>query len=365
MTNSLNRCIDYYLDSLTGRSVQTRRAYERDLAQFKLYLVLYRQHTLLPADKAKLDKLKAELHKSGGELWDTTLLNRKYNEEIRSQMVLDSIDVQIDLISKADVVGFFGYLETSKGVSRATLLRRLAALRRFFHLLTKEHYPVQSDIMDHLTDMKVKRERKLPIVLSEQESVAFLKVIKNPRDRAIIVIMLFMGLRVSEVVQLNVADIHPNSSGITLRGKGAKERYVPIHPCVHQAIAEYLLVRPDTPSDNLGEPLFVTNRKRRIDTSTVRRFIKKYGASLSNMESRKKRHLSPHKFRHTFATLLLSNSVDIRYIQELLGHENLSTTEIYTTVHTVELDKAVANHPLGNLANTSTPKPPDSQDKSH
>ncbi len=348
MAGSLNVCIDYFLDSLAGFSPETRRNYERDLIQFKLYLVLFRAHTLIRPDKAKLARLQEELRNGAGKVWDTEQLSRHYHPDIRSQMALDTFDVHIDRIRKEDVVGFFGYLESSKGLGRATLLRRLATLRRFFHLLAKEGYGVKSEVVEHLEDMRIKRERKLPVVLNEDEALSFLDEIEDVRDRAIIIVMLFMGLRVSEVVRLNVDDIRPETKGVTLRGKGAKERYVPVHPSVHTAIAAYLPFRPPVAADRVGEPLFVTNRKKRIDPSTIRRFIKRYGSNVLSMDSRKKRSLSPHKFRHTFATMLLANGVDIRYIQELLGHENLSTTEIYTTVHPAALEAAVAAHPLGS-----------------
>lgn len=347
MPVSMNTCIDYFIDSLTGRSPETRRNYERDLQQFKLYLVLYRAHTVAKRDSKKLAQLQQALNAANGKLWDTASLKRDYNQELTSQTLLDWFDINLDKLRKEDIVGFFGYLESTKGLGRATLLRRLAALRRFFRLLAKEGYQIAPEVLDRLDDMEMKRERKLPIALTTDEVMAFLDVIDNVRDRAIIVVMLFMGLRISEVVRLNVDDIIPSAVGITLRGKGAKERYVPLHERVHEMVQAYLAVRPEAVRDRYGEPLFVSNRHTRIDTSTVRRFIKRYSQDVTDLESRKRHKLSPHKFRHTFATMLLTSGVDIRYIQELLGHQNLSTTEIYTTVRATELERAVAKHPLG------------------
>lgn len=349
MSVSMNACLDYFLDSLVGRAPETRRNYERDLQQFKLFLVLMRPHVVKQRDQERLQLLQADLAKGRGKLWDTATLERDYNTELKSQTLLDWFDVNLDLVRKEDIMGFFGYLESTKRLSRATILRRLATLRRFFRLLVKEGYEISSEVVERLDDMQIKPERKLPIALTEDEVLAFLDSIKNVRDRAIIVVMVFMGLRISEVVGLNVSDIHPGKAGVTLRGKGAKERYVPVHPRVLEAVQAYLDVRPEAPRDAHGLPLFVSNRQKRIDSSTVRRFIKRYCLEAPELDSRKRLHLSPHKFRHTFATLLLGAGVDIRYIQELLGHQNLSTTEIYTTVREAELDRAVARHPLGAM----------------
>ena len=349
MTTSYNACVDYFLDSLTGRSPQTRRNYECDLEQFKLFLVLMRPHVVTRMDQERLNQLKAELRKSDGKLWDTELLSRNYKTRLRSQALLDWFDVEIDRIRKEDVLAFFAFLESTKGVSRSTLLRRLASLRQFFRLMVREEFPVCQETLDKLNDIRIPAERKLPVALDEDEVMGFLRSIDSERDRAIIVVMLFMGLRVSEVVQLNVNDIQPGQRSITIRGKGSKERQIPIHPIVHEAVQAFLKVRIDAPADDLGEPLFVSNRKKRIDPSTIRRFIKRYSLAVDELEMRKKQRLSPHKFRHTFATLLLSNGVDIRYIQELLGHQHLSTTEIYTAVSSTELEAAIAKHPLGDV----------------
>lgn len=357
---SMNACIDFFLDSLTGRSPQTRRNYERDLQQLKLFLVLFRPHVLACRDPARLQQLQSELKKANGKLWDTNALERDYEPELQSQTLLDGFDVHLDRLRKEDIMGFFAYLESTKGLSRATLLRRLAALRRFFRLLSREGYEIAPEVTERLEDIRLARERQLPIALTETEVAAFLESVGNTRDRTILIVMVFMGLRISEVVGLNVDDITPGAPGITLRGKGAKERYVPIHPRVHDAVQAYLSVRPEATPDAQGDPLFVSNRQKRIDPSTVRRFIKRYGQQAPGLESRTRRRLSPHKFRHTFATLLLGAGVDIRYIQELLGHEHLSTTQIYTSVRTAELERAVARHPLGeNLPGPAAdPSPP-------
>ena len=355
MKTSFNQCCDYFLASLTGRSEQTKVAYDKDLMQFKLYLVLYRGHLVTAGDRGLIAELKDHLKRANGKLVDTRLSDRRHRTESRSRTILDQFDLAIGDIRKEDIVGYFGYLESGKGLTRATLLRRLASLRRFFSLLAKEGYPIAPEVLEKLDDMEIRRDRRLPIALDQDEALAFLEVVDDPRDRAMVLVMLFMGLRISEVVQLNVDDITRTTEGITFRGKGGKERYVPVHPAVRDAIAEYKLVRPEASRDELGEPLFVSRHKRRIDPSTVRRFIKRYAMLAEQMESRKRQKLSPHKLRHTFATLLLQGEVDIRHIQELLGHENLSTTEIYTRVHKSDLERAIERHPLDRAPGLTRP----------
>lgn len=352
---SFDQACAYFIDSLTGRSQQTRDAYYMDLLQFKLFLVRYRKHLIVRGDPDRIALLEAELAKSQGKLVDTRLSKRRHRSEMRSRALLDEFDVDLSRLSKEDIVGYFGYLETEKSLSRATLLRRLASLRRFIGLLVKERFPVPPEVLEKLNDLDIRRERRLPIALDREEALDFLRVVsKNPRDYAIVLVMLYMGLRISEVVQLNEDDFGPGTQGISLRGKGAKERYVPVHPAVLEAVLKYKEVRPQAERDALGVPLFVSQHRRRIDPSTVRKFIKRYAKEAYTLDNRKRRKLSPHKLRHTFATLLLQGDVDIRYIQELLGHEHLSTTEIYTSVRKADLERAIDRHPLGLPAPAGT-----------
>ena len=345
---SFDRACEYFIDSLTGRSEQTRQAYYLDLLQFKLYLVRFRRHLITKGNPDDIERLEAELRRARGKLVDTRYARRNHRQEVRSRALLDTFDLDLSRLSKEDIVGYFGYLESGKSLSRATLNRRLASLRRFVRMLVKEKYPVPQEVLEKLDDFEIGRDRRLPIALDRDEAVEFLDIVaKNPRDYAIILVMIYMGLRISEVVQLNDSDIQEGTPGISFRGKGGKERYVPVHPAVREAVLAYKKVRPEPEPDETGVPLFVSRWRRRIDPSTIRKFIKRYAQEAVSLDNRKRQKLSPHKFRHTFATLLLQGDVDIRYIQELLGHENLSTTEIYTRVHKADLEKAIDRHPLG------------------
>ncbi len=346
---SLSAAIEYFIDSLAGKSAQTRTAYYGDLLRFKLYLVLWRPHTLIRGDDTLREELRRELILSHGKLVDTRFQVRHSRIPLRSRSLLDQFDCALSRLTREDVVGYLAHLESDRHVSRNTLCRRLASLRTFVRFLRREGFPVSVAVADKLDDLHIRRERKLPLALSVEEVRAFLSVVDNPRDRAIIMVMLFMGLRISEVIRLNIDDITEQTEELLFRGKGAKERTVPVHPQVKRAIAAYRGVRIDAPADQLGVPLFVSRLGRRIDASTVRRAIKRY-AQLAQpaLDGQTRRRLSPHKFRHTFATMLLQGQVDIRLVQELLGHENLSTTQIYTAVQRTDLARAVRRHPLGD-----------------
>lgn len=352
---SFNWACTYFVDSLTGRSAHTRRNYRNDLQRFKLFLLLRYPELArdpygepAPFDPSSLDDA---LHDSGGKL-----LNPKGGRGgvalkphlSKARELFDQYDVSIADIGKDHIVGFFSHMEQDQGLTRNSLARRLVTLRRFFGMLQAEGLPVQEGVVEKLETMGFSNQRHVPLTLTEEEVRAFLSVVDNPRDRAIIYIMLFMGLRVSEVVRLNGDDLRESDTGVIIRGKGNKERYVPIHPQVRPVVAAWRRVRPSgIIPDEHGIPLFVSRLKRRIDPSTVRHAINTYANKAADrLRPDKARRLSPHKFRHTFATLLLQGQVDIRYIQELLGHEHLSTTQIYTRVERLDLHRAIEGHRL-------------------
>lgn len=352
---SFNWACRYFIDSLTGRSEHTRRNYRNDLQRLKLHLLLTRPELGRDAmgRPAPVDQevLRRALQASGGKLLNPAGGSGALRPALaRAREILDRYDLSLADITKEDIVSFFAAMEQEQGLARNSLARRLVSLRQFFTMMAREGLPLQDGIVDKLSTMGFRNQRKVPLALDEEEVRAFLRAVDNPRDRAIIYVMLFMGLRVSEVVRLNGEDIRDSEEGIIIRGKGGKQRYVPIHPQVRWAVEQY---RPHRPTgivpDRWGVPLFVSRLKRRIDPSTVRRAIKAYARKAEAIRTDKARRLSPHKFRHTFATLLLQGDVDIRYIQELLGHEHLSTTQIYTRVVRSDLHTAIARHRLSGL----------------
>ena len=240
----------------------------------------------------------------------------------------------------------------SKGLSAATLARRLAALRRFFdYLVLEEGFP--NNPARSLAAPKI--SQKLPPVMSAEDTNQMVNAVqfdserdrfpdKVVRDRLIFELLYGAGLRVSELVGLNLNDIDRAERWIEVRGKGRKERQVPYGARAHEALERYLKVRESLEAPRTEEALFLHRwggRLRRLTTRSVGLIVKKYARLLSGDPS-----LHPHSLRHAFATHLLSEGADLRAIQELLGHASLSTTQKYTQLSMSELMKVYdAAHP--------------------
>ncbi|MBI4394714.1 MAG: tyrosine recombinase XerC [Candidatus Omnitrophica bacterium] len=220
---------------------------------------------------------------------------------------------------------------------RSTISRKLACLKSFFKYLTREHLVNANPASGIATP---KRERRLPSFLETQEIEHLLESTQGDkwemkRDRAILELLYSSGIRVSELVGLNASEIDLLSSLLKVKGKGKKERIVPIGSCAAQAIKEYLDMLPANASDEKLTPLFLNRQKTRLTDRSVRRIILKCAKRASI-----KKEISPHTLRHTFATHLLDRGADLRSVQELLGHAHLSTTQIYTHVTAKRLKEA-------------------------
>jgi integrase/recombinase XerC len=220
-------------------------------------------------------------------------------------------------------------------LARSSVARHLSALRTFFRYLMREG---GVDANAARTVATPKREKHLPSVLQPGE-VALL--IEQPdastplglRDRAFLELMYASGLRISELVGIDIDDIEIRARLVKVRGKGAKERIVPFGSKAEQALRAYLPTRR-TPRDADDDPLFVNYRGERITARSVRRLFDKYVRAAALNAG-----VSPHTLRHSFATHLLNAGADLRGIQELLGHASLSTTQKYTHLNDWELLK--------------------------
>lgn len=243
---------------------------------------------------------------------------------------------QIDYLTMRE---YLAYLQ-GIGVSRRTVARKLSCLRSFFKFLCREGY-LSSDPTAGIRSPR--QEKKLPKFLDLSEVT---KLVEAPsqdevlglRDRAIMETLYSTGMRVSELVSLNAGRIDFIGGALRVRGKGRKERIIPIGEKALEAIGKYLEKRPqllgrkkkDISKDK--DALFLNNWGGRLTRISIRRIVKKYIQKISSQLS-----ISPHTLRHTFATHLLNAGADLRAIQELLGHVNLSTTQIYTHVTTQRL----------------------------
>lgn len=230
-----------------------------------------------------------------------------------------------------------------QGYSRRTIARRIAALRSFFRFLCREE--IINDNPFTLVHSP-KLEKKLPVFLDTIEIEELLKLPDSGdlgrRDAAIIELLYASGVRVGELTGLKVKDIDMASQYILVYGKGAKERIVPIGRQARKCLEYYLAhSRPRLYAKHQGnahEQLFVNSKGGPLTDRSVRRIIEKYVDILAL-----KKNISPHTIRHTFATHLLNNGADLRSVQEMLGHVNLSTTQLYTHV-TKEKLKSVYKH---------------------
>ena len=228
-----------------------------------------------------------------------------------------------------------------KGYKKSTIARKLASLRSFFKFAVREGYIDTNPAVSLSTP---KQEKKLPTFLTIDEVI---KLIEAPhdedknglRDKAILETLYSTGIRVGELVGLNVEDVDFIGGIIKVKGKGKKERIIPIGDKALKAIRNYLDRRKVTSKQSRS--LFLNTRGKRINPRSVYRIVDKYIKMIS-----KKQGVSPHTLRHSFATHLLDRGADLRSVQELLGHANLSTTQIYTHISSRRL-KEVYNktHP--------------------
>jgi integrase/recombinase XerC len=224
------------------------------------------------------------------------------------------------------------YLATlnAQEYSRRTIARKLSGLRTFFKFLIREGYIEQNPFQLVSTP---KLDKKLPVFMYTEEINELLTMpdAETPlgiRDRAIMDVLYASGMRVSELVSLNLSSIDFVSKTALVYGKGNKERYVNLGKYSLESLANYLdNSRNKLTLDIKNEALFVNRYGSRISDRSVRRLIDKYVDELAL-----NKNISPHSFRHTFATHLLNGGADLRVVQELLGHANISTTQIYTHV---------------------------------
>jgi tyrosine recombinase XerC len=254
-----------------------------------------------------------------------TLLNYRVDLEEFAQFVKEEPLERIDYLV---LRRHLAYIKT-KELKPRTLARKLSSLRSFFKFLQREGH-IKNNPTTLL--MSPKLDKKLPQFLTEEEMVKFIESpskdnLAGKRDRAILETLYSTGMRVSELVGLNVENVDFISNVVKVEGKGKKERLLPIGDKALVAIRDYLKERK-----NDTNALFLNKNGTRLTTRSVCHITEKY-IRLTGLKSR----ISPHALRHSFATHLLNRGADLRSVQELLGHVNLSTTQIYTHMTTERL----------------------------
>ncbi len=273
---------------------------------------------------------------------------------------LDDIDIKnvnldfIRGITTSDVFDFLSYLANDReynpdspipdhGIAPAARARKLSALKSFYKYLTVRTKQLSENPVADLEYPKLRKS--LPKYLTLEQSAALLRAVSGPnekRDYAIVMLFLNCGIRRSELVGLNLTDVYEDR--IRVIGKGNKERFVYFGTPCRKAIDAYLPERhKKVLTDNRA--LFGSRDGNRISVSAVHRLIKKY-LLMAGLDATQ---FSAHKLRHTAATMMLSGGVDVKTVQEVLGHENLNTTQIYTHIENTELKIAAEANPLSKL----------------
>lgn len=250
---------------------------------------------------------------------------------------IDVRDINIDHINN-----YLAYLYDH--LKKSSIQRKTVSLRRFFLFLQKEN-KVNENIMNHIDSIKA--GNYLPTVLSKNEISLFLNSLKvtdaiSSRNKCMMELLYSSGLRVSELVTITLNDIHINQKLIRCIGKGNKERIVPMDDIVCLYLKEYVDIYRDELLKNQTSLLFISKNGKSISRNNFYNIFEK----LINNSTIINKHVSPHTFRHTFATHLLENNADLRSIQEMLGHSDISTTTIYTHLSRDKiLNQYMNNHP--------------------
>lgn len=250
----------------------------------------------------------------------------------RSKGITDITEVKIQHLNS--FIAKFG-----DDIANSTKSRKVSTIKSFFDYL-QDMDAIIKNPAHKLTKPKI--EKKNPVYLNLRQANKLLNVVDGTykeRDIAIITLFLNCGLRLSELVDINIDDIRDNI--LTVDGKGSKQRQVYLNESCVKAIKDYLKIRPKV-SD---KALFLSRKETRITNTGVQWIIKRY-LEKAGLDTTK---YSTHKLRHTAATLMYQSGVDIRTLQEILGHEDLSTTQIYTHVDNSQIKKAMKKHPLNNI----------------
>jgi integrase/recombinase XerD len=296
-----------YLVVIKGRSENTVKEYRTDLLMFFSYVKRVRNVPIQDGNYANIDL----------ELIKTISLNEMYT--------------------------FIAHCQTVLNASAGTRARKIVSIRQFWKYLKTKAHLIDNNIAEELETPKL--PKRIPKYLSLEESVRLLMASKkSARDNCIITILLNCALRLSELASLNIDQV--DNEVISVIGKGNKERKIFLTPAAKKSINTWLNVRASLEVQT--DALFISMTKSRMTTRSIQNVVKKYIA-FSGLDSKS---LSTHKLRHTAATLMYKyGRVDIRSLQQILGHESVATTEIYTHVDEHQLQSAVNSNPLAMMFN--------------
>ncbi|MBQ1955467.1 MAG: tyrosine recombinase XerC [Clostridia bacterium] len=321
-----------YTETVRGKSDSTTDEYYLDIRMFMRFL---KKHRGLVSESTDFDSI---------DISDVDI------GLIRTVTLPDLYDFSFFLSREREYIRTDGQKGKHVGLGDAARARKVSSLKSFFKYLTSKAMLLDENPAAELEYPKL--AKKLPRYLSANESMELLENVsgRSPeRDYLIITLFLNCGLRVSELVGINLGDIKDNTLRVT--GKGNKQRVVFLNSACIDALDDYLPVRAKyaLPGENA---LFLSERKQRIAAITVKKLIKKHIES-AGLDSEK---YSAHKLRHTAATLMYQNGVDVLTLKEILGHEQLNTTQIYTHLAPSELQLAAEANPLSKVKRTKKEK---------
>lgn len=271
--------------------------------------------------------------------------------------ILDVDAALIRAVSLTDVYAFMNYLSRDRNLGAPARARKIATIRSFYKYLTNKAKILSENPMQDLDSPRAKKT--LPRYLDLDESLGLLQSVdgvNKERDYCILTLFLNCGLRISELVNLNIQDVRGDQ--VRVLGKGNKERMLFLSDACQQAIADWLDIRSKAASTD-KYALFITRKHTRMTTDAVHYMVKQQ-LKRAGLDSTQ---YSSHKLRHTAATLMLQNGVDVRTLQEVLGHEHLNTTQIYTHVDNENLRAAAKANPLGKVSKRRK-KPEDTANES-
>lgn len=312
-----------YLKSIRGLSTTTIKEYSYDLEVFFEYQIIRKIY-----------------------YGDQKTFKDEFNPKDINKIITPNF---LENLKITDFYSYLSYLDNEKNDNPTTRSRKISAIKSFYNYLYQEIEMIDNNITVKLKNPKISKRQ--PVYLTLEETERLLNVINTERndflrarDMAIVFTFLTTGMRLSELVSINVSDIE--NDHFTIVGKGNKERTIYLTENALKVIHHYLRIRKDYLDELYIDALFISTRKNRISNravqSTIEKYLRKAGFDTSIY--------STHKLRHTAATLMYKyGNVDIRALKDILGHTNISTTQIYTHLEDEDLKNAINKNPLSNL----------------
>ncbi len=317
----VQRFLNYKL-TVQNRSVKTVFQYYHDLRTYARFLLINKN-----ADKY-----------SGIELSEISF------SDASSELLINA--------TSSDIFNFISFAANSLENAVTSRQRKLSCIKSFYKYLKNTACVIDKNPTESIDSPS--KAKKLPKYLTLDESRLLLSSVEGKnavRDFCILTLFLNCGMRVSELVGINLSDISSDMTTLNVTGKGSKERMIYLNTACQNALSAYLEIRPKDAKPSSKNALFISRNKNRVSVQTVQSLVYKHLKN-AGLESR---HMSVHKLRHTAATLMYQHGhTDVRVLKDILGHEQLSTTQIYTHVNNQMIREAVNNNPLADM--TSRPK---------